>query len=129
MRLDLGDMCFACGHSNPIGLKLAFELDGDEYVTTFEVRPEHQGWAGIVHGGLLATVLDEAMARLLWEKRINAITGRLEVRYHKPVAVGEALEIRGRIARHRPPLVETTAEARRPDATLVAEAKALSMEV
>ena len=58
MKLDVDDMCFACGRKNPIGLKLQFHFDGDDYVTTFEVRPEHQGWAGIVHGGLLATALD-----------------------------------------------------------------------
>jgi acyl-coenzyme A thioesterase PaaI-like protein len=89
MRLGVDDMCFACGEKNPIGLKLEFRFEGDEYVTTFQVRPEYQGWAGIAHGGLVATVLDEVMARLLWEKQINAITGKLEVRYHKPVPIGD----------------------------------------
>lgn len=129
MKLDVDDMCFACGANNPVGLKLEFRFDGDDYVTTFAVQPQHQGWAGIVHGGLLATALDETMARLLWEKDINAITGRLEVRYRKPVRIGDSLEIRGRIARRRAPIVETAAEALRPDGTLVAEAKAVSMEV
>ena len=129
MKLDVDDMCFACGRKNPIGLKLQFHFDGDNYVTTFEVRPEHQGWAGIVHGGLLATALDETMARLLWEKDINAITGRIEVRYHKPVRIGDSLQIRGRITRRRSPIIETTAEAVRPDGTVVAEAQAVSMEV
>jgi len=129
MRLNVNAMCFACGRGNPIGLKLAFRLEGDDYVTTFEVRPEHQGWAGIVHGGLLATALDETMARLLWEKDINAITARLSVRYHSLVTIGEKLEIRGRVTRRRPPVVETTAEARRADGTVVAEATAVSMNV
>ena len=129
MKLDVDDMCFACGPKNPIGLKLQFHFDGDDYVTTFEVRPEHQGWAGIVHGGLLATALDEAMARLIWEKDINAITGRIEVRYHKPVRIGDSIQIRGRITRRRSPLIETTAEAARPNGTVVAEAQAVSMEV
>jgi acyl-coenzyme A thioesterase PaaI-like protein len=129
VKLDFDDMCFACGRKNPIGLKLQFHFDGDDYVTTFEVRPEHQGWAGIVHGGLLATALDEAMARLLWEKDISAITGRIEVRYHKPVRIGDSIQIRGRITRRRSPLIETTAEAARPDGTVVAEAQAVSMEV
>jgi len=129
VKLDVDDMCFACGRKNPIGLKLQFHFDGDNYVTTFEVRPEHQGWAGIVHGGLLATALDETMARLLWEKDINAITGRIEVRYHKPVRIGDSLQIRGRITRRRSPITETTAEAVRPDGTVVAEAQAVSMEV
>ena len=129
MRLDIGDMCFACGKGNPIGLKLDFRFEGEEYVTEFEVRPEYQGWAGIVHGGLLATVLDESMARLLWEKELNAITGRLNVRYHDRLSVGESVTVRARITKQRSPLVETSAEAAKADGTVVAEATAVSMEV
>ena len=129
MRLDVDDMCFACGKGNPIGLKLDFRFDGEEYVTEFEVRPEYQGWAGIVHGGLLATVLDETMARLLWEKDLNAITGRLNVRYHDRLAVGESVTVRARITKQRSPLVETSAKAAKADGTVVAEATAVSMEV
>jgi len=129
VRLDIGDMCFACGKGNPIGLKLDFRFEGEEYVTEFEVRPEYQGWAGIVHGGLLATVLDESMARLLWEKELNAITGRLNVRYHDRLSVGESVTVRARITKQRSPLVETSAEAAKADGTVVAEATAVSMEV
>lgn len=129
LRLGVDDMCFACGEKNPIGLKLAFRFEGDEYVTDFEVRPEYQGWAGIVHGGLLATVLDEAMARLLWEKELNAITGRLAVRYHEPVKVGERLTVRARITKDRSRVIETEASATKSDGTLVAEATAVSMGV
>lgn len=129
MRLGIDDMCFACGRNNPIGLKLAFRLEGEDYVTTFEVLPEYQGWTGIAHGGLLATVLDETMARLLWERGINAITGRLQVRYRRPVPIGARLEVRGRITRHRPPVVETEATAAGADGAVVAEAVATSMEV
>ena len=60
MKLGVDDMCFACGRKNPIGLKLGFHFDGDDYVTTLAVRPEYQGWTGIIHGGLLATALDMA---------------------------------------------------------------------
>lgn len=128
MRLGVDDMCFACGKSNPIGLKLQFRFDGEDYVTEFEVKPEHQGWTGIAHGGLLATVLDEAMARLLWEKGLNAITGRLSVRYHRSLRVGEVVQVRARIAKQRSLGIETSAEAMR-DGELVADATAVSMEV
>ena len=129
MKLSVDDMCFACGKANPIGLKLDFRFEGEEYVTEFEVRPEYQGWAGIVHGGLLATVLDETMARLLWEKELNAITGRLNVRYHDRLSVGESVTVRARITKQRSPLVETSAKAAKADGTVVAEATAVSMEV
>ena len=129
MKLGVDDMCFACGSANPIGLKLEFRFDGDDYVTSLEVRPEHQGWTGVMHGGLLATTLDEVMARLLWEKEINAITGRLNIRYLSPVSIGDRIEVRGRITKYRSPLVEATAEVRTADGTVVAEAQAVSMEV
>lgn len=129
MKLEVDEMCFACGKNNPIGLKLEFRFEGGEYLTEFEVRPDYQGWNGIVHGGLLATVLDEVMARMLWEKKLNAITGRLNVRYHKPVPIGEKLTIRGRLTKHRSPLIETSAEAVNGEGVVVAEATAVSMEV
>jgi acyl-coenzyme A thioesterase PaaI-like protein len=129
MKLGVDNRCFACGSENPIGLKLEFRFEGDDYLTSLEVRPEYQGWTGVMHGGLMATALDEVMARLLWEKDVNAITGRLNIRYHQAVPIGERLEIRGRITKHRPPAIETTAEARTADGTLVAEARAVSMEV
>jgi len=129
MRLNVNNMCFACGRANPIGLKLQFRFEGEDYVTEFEVKPEYQGWTGIVHGGLLATVLDEVMARLLWEKGLNAITGRLTVRYHQPLSIGDRVQVRGRISKQRPPVVETTAEAMKDDGTVAAEATAVSMEV
>jgi uncharacterized protein (TIGR00369 family) len=129
VKLDVNDMCFACGRANPIGLKLDFRFEGEDYVTEFEVKPEYQGWTGIVHGGLLATVLDEVMARLLWEKGLNAITGRLTIRYHRPLSIGEKVQVRGRITKHRPPAIETTAEALKADGAVAADAVAVSMEV
>jgi len=128
MELSTNQMCFACGSENPIGLHLAFHFDGDDYVTSFGVGPEHQGWAGMIHGGLLATALDEVMTRLLWAKGLNAVTGRLEVRYRRPVPVGAVLEVRGRIVRQRPPAIETAAVATVADGALVAEARALFLQ-
>ena len=119
--------CFACGERNPIGLRLTFAWQGEEYRTQFTVRPEHAGWAGIAHGGLIATVLDEVMARLLWEKGHQALTAKLEVRFHRPVGIGESLAVSGRITRASPRLVETRAQARAADGDLVAEAFAISL--
>jgi len=121
------DGCFVCGERNPIGLKLKFEWQGEEYLTHFKVRPEHAGWAGVLHGGLLATVLDEVMARLLREKGHQAITAKLEVRFRKPVQVGESLTVAGRIARASGRGIETCAEARAGDGALVATASAISL--
>jgi len=63
--LDNEGMCFACGKRNPIGLHLDFRFEGDEYVTEFVPQEVHQGFPGIIHGGLIATVLASTDAVLL----------------------------------------------------------------
>ena len=54
--------CFDCGDDNPIGLHLRFAPDGDGVITSFIPGPEHQGFHDVVHGGIISSVLDEAMA-------------------------------------------------------------------
>jgi acyl-coenzyme A thioesterase PaaI-like protein len=82
--------CFACGHSNPLGLNLAFRQDGDSILTTW-VPVEHQtGFSNTIHGGLIATVLDEIMA---WT--CGVLGGRfaysvdLQIRYSQPLQPGQ----------------------------------------
>ncbi|TDO94514.1 uncharacterized protein (TIGR00369 family) [Halanaerobium saccharolyticum] len=94
---DVDDqMCFACGEENPISLALKFEK-----ITKNRVRAEfipgeyHQGYNGIIHGGLTATLLDEAMAYVIGFKGIKAFTAELNIRYRKAIEIGEKLEIIG----------------------------------
>jgi acyl-coenzyme A thioesterase PaaI-like protein len=101
--------CFGCGQKNPVGLKLVFGWDGEEYVTTYVPRPEHQSYGGVVHGGLLATVLDETMGRMLWEAYGPAYTAELRVRYLAPVRPGARLECRGRVDARKGRAVFTSA--------------------
>ena len=54
------DMCFGCGQKNPIGLKLMFKLDGKMARAEFTPRDDFQGWPGVLHGGIIAMILDEA---------------------------------------------------------------------
>lgn len=127
MQLVANDMCFACGRKNPIGLRLEFALEGEEGVSELEIKAEYQGWAGLVHGGILATALDEVMARLLIAQGHQAITAKLEVRFRKPVKVGEKLRLRARLLQRRGRLIETDAQAFTADGSLAAEAKAASL--
>lgn len=122
-------MCFACGPGNPRGLKLTFHLDGDEYVTSFVADRAYQGYEGIIHGGILATLLDEVMARYVWEKAGPAATAKLTIRYRRPAPTGQVIEVRGRITavRSHGQAYETAAEARLADGTLLAEATGLIM--
>jgi uncharacterized protein (TIGR00369 family) len=82
--------CFVCGESNPIGLKLRFETDGRIVRTRFTPRREHIGFKQVVHGGLVATVLDEIMvwACVTQTKRF-AYCAELTVRFQNPLRPGE----------------------------------------
>ncbi|MFN2340598.1 MAG: PaaI family thioesterase [Halanaerobium sp.] len=90
-------MCFACGENNPISLALNFEEVNENKVRA-EFRPGeyHQGYQGIIHGGLTATLLDEAMAHVIGFKGIKAFTAELNIRYRKAIEIGEKLELVGK---------------------------------
>jgi acyl-coenzyme A thioesterase PaaI-like protein len=128
LRVEDDGWCFACGEHNPIGLKLQFQFQGDDYVARFRVGREHAGYAGIMHGGLMATLLDESMARLVWVKGYRVLTGKLTVHYRGPVPVGSEIEVRGRIesVRSEGRMIQTSASAVI-DGAVVAEARALSV--
>jgi len=96
MELVDDQYCFACGTENPISLRLEFAMEGDGLSGTFTASREHQGYRGVVHGGIISTLLDEAMARLLIMQGHRVVTVRMEVRYRKPVPVGEPLLIRAK---------------------------------
>ena len=120
-------MCFACGPENPIGLRLQFRQEGDAYVTTFIADQAFQGYHNVIHGGIVATLLDEVMARYVWAKYGPSATAKLEVRYRCPAPVGVPLEVRGWVTAERRGgrAVETAAEARLEDGTVLAEATGL----
>lgn len=120
-------MCFACGQDNPVGLKLTFTREGDAYVSTFVADRVFQGYEGIVHGGILATLLDEIMARYVWEQRGPAATARLNITYRHPAPTGQPIELRGWITaeRRHGRVFETAALARLLDGTILAEATGL----
>ena len=81
----LGDnYCFACGLDNPYGLKLDFRIEGDRFVTETTLVREYQSYTGVAHGGIVSTLLDEAMGGYLVALGEKAVTGRLSVRYRRP---------------------------------------------
>jgi acyl-coenzyme A thioesterase PaaI-like protein len=118
-------MCFACGQENPIGLKLNFRQEGEEARAEFTPGEFHQGWPGIVHGGIINTLLDEAMAYAPFFQGINCVMAKMEVRIMQPVLVGQQLFISSIIARKRRKLIETEAKIAFEDGTPVAEGKAV----
>lgn len=94
--------CFVCGESNPLGLRLRFETDGRIVQTRFVPRAEHIGFKGVVHGGLIATVLDEIMVwACVVPTRKFAYCAELTVRYHHPLAPGAEVVVTGELVANR----------------------------
>ncbi|MFW5787319.1 MAG: PaaI family thioesterase [Halanaerobiales bacterium] len=129
MKLDGADMCFACGKDNPISLGLEFELVDDSTAeTTFIPSPEHQGYNGMMHGGLVSTLLDEAMAKVLELNEIPAVTAELKTRFKEPVKIGEKLLITGKITDNYKKLYYTEAELKNKKGKILATAEAKFMQ-
>jgi uncharacterized protein (TIGR00369 family) len=104
--------CFVCGESNPLGLNLRFQTDGRVVRGRFVARPEHVGFKQTVHGGLIATLLDEIMvwACAVQTKRFG-YCAELNVRYVSPVRPQEAvLATAELVANRRDRLYEAKAE-------------------
>ncbi len=85
--------CFGCGGANQRGMQLAFERDdGRRRIRgRFRLGPEYQGGPGFIHGGIIATLLDEAMGKVNSFRQVRAVTADLFVEYVKPVRVNEEI--------------------------------------
>lgn len=92
-------MCIICGMDNPIGLKAQFyNMEDSSVMTLFSYKEEHQSFPQRVHGGLIATMLDELGLRALWAKsseNVFGVTMSMNVKYRKPVPYDEQLIGRG----------------------------------
>ena len=108
VRSDHG--CFGCGDNNPIGLHLRFEADGDSVRASFIPGPDHQGFGGIVHGGIISTLLDEAMAWATARAGFWAMTGEIRIRFRRPLNIGESTIVTGRVSGARGRLITTSGE-------------------
>lgn len=131
VRKEDATMCFACGTDNPIGLQIRFSLDGNGLCTaTFTATENHVGYRNTVHGGIIYAALDDVMANCLYLNNKKAHTARCEVRYRRPLAVGQTVELSGWIVNERRRLVTLKGEARLQDGgDMVAECDASFMLV
>ena len=93
--------CFACGELNEIGLHLKLNLEPGRCWTELEMPRRFEGWEGIVHGGILCTILDEVMAWALVAQDSWGVTARMSIEFRKPVTVGQAIRAEGWITEDR----------------------------
>ena len=122
MKFESYGNCFICGENNPNGLRLNFEIDLEKQVlkTTFVASPTFQGWDGIVHGGIISTLLDEAMAKLVYELGYQAVTALLEIKFKKPAPILEPLLVYGEITEVSKRLIRAKAHIAKKDGTILA---------
>jgi len=124
--------CFVCGRENPYGLKLEFyETSPGEVVVEYTVPEQFQGYPGVVHGGVVAAMLDEVTGRVHmggYPPRFM-FTARLDVRYRKNVPIGEPLRIVGHAGKSKERIAIATAQIYGPDGDLLAEAEAMLVNV
>jgi uncharacterized protein (TIGR00369 family) len=91
------NVCFGCGGANARGMKLTFEQDdaARKIVGRFRLGTEYQGAFGIIHGGVIAVVLDEVMGKVCRFRGVRAVTAEMNIEYLKPVWVDADLVVEG----------------------------------
>ena len=117
--------CFICGRQNPRGLHMTFYDNGEnEVYADYTVAPDYQSYPGIVHGGIVAAMLDEVIGRvaLIDDHHHLMMTVKLEIKYRHPVPLQRPLQIVGRIVRLRGRLGKAVGEVILPDGKIAAEA-------
>lgn len=126
------DYCFACGSRNPCGLHLAFVAEADRLICRGALSSHMQGWDGIVHGGIIATVLDDLMSNCL--RRIHgveAVTAELTLRYSLPAPTETELVFEAAVkerAKRIWTLVSTCRQSS-PDSPVLASAKGRFVQI
>ena len=129
-KLNLEDdrRCFVCGLDNPDGLRLEWITIDKTATAQFIPDQKYQGWKDILHGGIVATLLDEAMTRLVCLVYGGALTAEMTIRFVKPAEIGKLLDIRGEIISERRKIVEMKATIHS-SGTLIAHATGKAIKI
>lgn len=117
-------LCFGCGQDNPIGLKLSFQWDGKTARAEFSPTEFYQGWPGMVHGGIVICLLDEAMSYAAIFEGMHCVTVKIQVKLRRPASINEPLVITSSVTKKTRKLVETRAVVSLMDGTMIAEGAA-----
>ncbi len=123
--LENNDFCFVCGTKNPFGLQVKPQIsEGGETVTIECTPPSHlQGWADVLHGGILSTLLDEAITYVgIATFGKPAVTAQLDVRFRNPSPTGVKLTVSAKRIKTSRRLVLAEAAVTLTDGTLIATA-------
>ncbi len=122
--------CFGCGEANPVGLQLKFSQAADGTIVSTPVLSDlYIGHPGILHGGILATLLDEAMSKSVRALGRTAVTAKMEIDYLQPAPSGKALRIEGRVVRTEGRKHWTEATVADAEGQIFAQGKGLFLDV
>lgn len=124
VRRRYDDECFACGRDNPLGLALDnFKRSDNEVSATFVPRPQFRGTTSVLHGGITATALDEMLVwAAILTHGVMAVTGTFDLRYRKPVPMGQELTVRARVDDRRGRRLQCSGELLNADAIVMTSA-------
>lgn len=120
--------CFVCGDNNNLGLKARFFYENGEAVTEIVADNRFEGYKGIYHGGIVSTILDEAMIKAILAENLFAVTAEITVRFHLPINVGDKLEFKGKIIEKKGRVFYTEAKAVRNGCEIVASSNGKCIE-
>jgi len=119
--------CFVCGIDNPFGLHIHFTSDGNGFVPAQKIfSSEFQGYPGIVHGGVISAVLDEAAGRATMQNKrpeFILVTGKLIVHFRKPVKINEIIYIEGNTLSQTGRVYQTKSWLKNSNGDVLAEAE------
>jgi acyl-coenzyme A thioesterase PaaI-like protein len=124
--------CFVCGVDNPFGLKLSFYDHGPgKVVCEHTVQEQFNGYPGVVHGGIVAAMLDETLARAFFSGSPERFmyTAKLTTRYRKPVPTGKPIRLEGEVLKNRGRIGEARAKLYGPGGDLLAEADGMLVDI
>ena len=132
MRVENNNRCFACGKENPFGLQVNPDIAPDGAEVKIECTPpDHfQGWANVIHGGILSTLLDEAITYVgIASFDGPAVTAQLEIRFKKPATAGDKLIITANRVKMTKRLIEVEAHINSENGARIAEGSGKVMKV
>ena len=92
-RNEGANNCFVCGPQNPIGLRVPFALENEKCVGEIVPLNDHVGFDGVTHGGIIYSLLDDAMANWFFLRGDKGYTARAEIRYRQPMEIGTKVKI------------------------------------
>lgn len=124
-----GVMCFACGEQNERGLHMRFERHEGRAVCFYTPCAYQQGYPGRMHGGIVATLMDEAMGWAVYGAAQWGATARLNMRFRKPVPLDKPLRVEAWVTNNRSRLLELRSELRDEAGALLAEADGTFMKL